>query len=350
VEVLTLRSVNGWVVRDVGEWRLGAGGTRLVAEGSLGEAKVLARAMTYKFALAGLKRVSGAKAVLVCRSEVRRDVLRRYCHEVRPLVRSLRFLTGPDLGTTPGDFVGLGLPPVPSDATEAEERATAMGIVAALSEISPQLVGRRVLIEGLGRVGAGVARFLAERGCRIVALSNAHGCIVDPSGVPIERVLRLRAQQGDRWIRFAGPRVYPPVHLFGVAGDILVTAARVGCLTRDVAAGLDVGVLVPASNAPYRVGVPERLRDRGIEAHADFVVNLGGILAYAGRFAPHREPIEALVRDLVAQARSYGGGPYAGACALVAERLPASHRLQLSAPPLAGSAAFEAGLPVASTR
>ena len=86
-----------------------AGGTRLAPDVSVAEVALLARAMTYKFAVLGAQ-VGGAKA------GVRGDpadragkaaLMARFCAEIRPLADAGRFLTGPDMGTAEEDFAPL---------------------------------------------------------------------------------------------------------------------------------------------------------------------------------------------------------------------------------------------------
>lgn len=108
-EVVELGSVTGFVVFDLPGAPLSAGGTRLAADVSVAEVALLARAMTYKFAVLG-QQVGGAKA------GVRGDpadragkagLMTRFCAEVRPLVEAGRFVTGPDMGTAEEDFAPL---------------------------------------------------------------------------------------------------------------------------------------------------------------------------------------------------------------------------------------------------
>src|SRR6266704_3336369 len=62
--VVELGSVPGFVVFDLPEAPVSAGGTRLAPDVSRAEVALLARAMTYKFAALG-ERVGGAKAGVV---------------------------------------------------------------------------------------------------------------------------------------------------------------------------------------------------------------------------------------------------------------------------------------------
>jgi glutamate dehydrogenase/leucine dehydrogenase len=108
-ETVILRSVPGFIVFDLPGAAVSAGGTRLAPDVTVAEVALLARAMTYKFAVLG-DRVGGAKAGVVGDPADRRDRadrMARYCAEIRPLTDAGRFLTGPDMGTSEQDFAPL---------------------------------------------------------------------------------------------------------------------------------------------------------------------------------------------------------------------------------------------------
>src|ERR1700730_1811504 len=106
-ETVMLTSVPGFIVFDLPGAAISAGGTRLAPDVTIAEVALLARAMTYKFAVLG-DRVGGAKAGIVgdpADCAARAEWMARYCAEIRPLVDAGRFLTGPDMGTF-GEDVG----------------------------------------------------------------------------------------------------------------------------------------------------------------------------------------------------------------------------------------------------
>src|SRR5947207_14305430 len=98
MEALRLETVDAFVVFDLDDAPHAAGGTRLAPDVSEREGALLARAMTYKFAVLG-RPIGGAKGLVRADTDGRAAALARYCEEIRPLVESRRFLTGPDLGT-----------------------------------------------------------------------------------------------------------------------------------------------------------------------------------------------------------------------------------------------------------
>src|SRR6266550_255892 len=261
-EIVELGSVPGFVVFDLPGAPRSAGGTRLAPDVSVAEVAVLARSMTYKVAALG-ERVGGAKA------GVRGDpadragkaaLMARFCAEVRPLTDAGRFLTGPDMGTAEEDFAPL-----------RERRAAPAAI-----------------------------------GAVVAAVSTVAGCVADPAGLDVDRLLTLRQAHGDACVLGYGRPVMPPHQLFTeVDAEVLVPGTRPGAIDAQTARSLPPGVRViaPAANAPYTEAGAEVLHQRGIEALPDFVCNAGAVIGYrsAADAAPDQilAAVEARIGELI---------------------------------------------------
>ena len=350
-EIIELGSVPGFVVFDLPGVPVSAGGTRLAPDVSVAEVAVLARSMTYKFAALG-ERVGGAKA------GVRGDpadragkaaLMARFCAEVRPLADAGRFLTGPDMGTGEEDFAPLrerrAVPAAMRAVVEGvpfEDVLTGYGVAVAAGTALDAVGGtaggstagastagrsargwdgRSVAIEGFGKVGAGVAREATRRGGRVVAVSTVAGCVAEPSGLDVERLLVLRHAHGDACVLRYGLPVMPPHQLFTeVNADVLVPGTRPGTIGAQTAGSLrpDVRVVAPAANAPYTAAGADVLRRRGIVALPDFVCNAGAVIGYrsAADTAPGQvlAAVEARITGLILKALRHPSGPLAGAC------------------------------------
>src|SRR5262249_35379227 len=333
--VLELGSVPGFVVFDLPDAAMSAGGTRLAPDVSVAEGALLARAMTDKFAVLGAQ-VGGAKAGL--RGDPadlagKAALMARFCAEVGPLVEAGRFLTGPDMGTAEEDFAPLRERQASPAAIQAvggggpvEGLLTGDGVpVAAEAALAAGSGwgwdGRSVAIEGFGKVGGGVAREVIRRGGQVVAVSTVAGCVADPTGLDVELLLALRRVHGDACVARYGRLVTPPGQLFtAVAADVVIPGTRPGVMDGRTAASLPPGVRVvaPAANVPYTAEGAEVLRGRGIVALPDFVCNAGAVIGY--RSAPDATPgqvlaaVESRITELVLDALRHPGGPPAGAC------------------------------------
>ena len=336
-EIVELGSVPGFVVFDLPGAPLSAGGTRLAPDVSVAEVAVLARSMTYKFAALG-ERVGGAKAGVrgdPADRAGRAALMARFCAEVKPLTDAGRFLTGPDMGTAEEDFAPLRERRAAPAAIRAvvagvpfEDLLTGYGVTVAAAtalgggtEGSMGLDGGSVAIEGFGKVGGGVAREVARRGGRVAAVSTVAGCLSDPSGLDVDRLLTLRRTHGDACVLRYGRPVLAPHQLFTEANaDVLVPGTRPGAIDAQTARSLPPGVRViaPAANAPYTAAGAEVLRQRGIVALPDFVCNAGAVIGY--RSAVDATPdqvlakVEARIGELIRAALGHPGGPLAGAC------------------------------------
>jgi glutamate dehydrogenase (NAD(P)+) len=333
-EIVELRSVPGFVVFDLPGAQTSAGGTRLATDVTVTEVALLARAMTYKYAALGA-RTGGAKAGVVGDPRARADragLIARYCAEISPMVAAGRFLTGPDMGTFEDDFAPLreyqaapGAMSSVIDDVPFEDLLTGYGVAVAAETALRAIAGgdwygRSAAIEGFGKVGGGVAREVTRRGGRVVALSTVVGCVLDPSGLDIERLLELRSGYGDDCITHYGRPVARPAQLFTAGADVIVPGARPGVMSSQVARSLaaNVRVVAPAANVPYTRGGAQVLRERGIAALPDFVCNAGAVLGY--RSAPRDTPAQVLalvasrITEIISVALDHPSGPLAGAC------------------------------------
>lgn len=237
----------------------------------------LAKAMAYKNALAGLDH-GGGKAVII--GDPARDkseaLLRAYGRFVQSL--SGRYVTACDVGTYSSDMdivarecdhvTGRSLAHGGAgDSSILTAYGVFQGMRAAAEQVwgTPTLAGRRVGVEGVGKVGHRLVEQLLEDGASVVA--------TDVSERAIERVV------GD----------YPQVDILDdsdalVRADIDVYApcALGGSLNDESARALRASVVCGAANNQLaHPDVDKLLRDRGVWHAPDYVVNSGGVIQVA---------------------------------------------------------------------
>jgi leucine dehydrogenase len=315
--------------RDSGAWffialhddTLGrpTGGTRIntyptPADGLL-DAMRLAQGMTDKWAVAGVP-FGGGKAVVAVpgplAGEARRRLLRRYGE----LVASLQgaFATGEDLGTTLEDMTEIAavtrwvLGGHGGDGQLTDPGPfTAHGVLCALEAAAcrawggADLAGRRVLVQGVGDVGAPLARDLAAAGAELV-LADADA----------ERARRLAAELGAETV--AAEAVYD------ARCDVFAPCAVGAVINPDTVPRLACRVVAgSANNQLAGDDDAEALHRRGILYAPDYVANAGGAIAF-GRLAeapetPRHELMERVGRirgicdEILAEAAERGESP-----------------------------------------
>jgi glutamate dehydrogenase/leucine dehydrogenase len=321
VKTLRLKTVDAYISFDF-ECPTSAGGTRLAPDVTERETQLLARAMSYKFAILGVN-YGGAKAAIKATDTDRDEAIRKYCEEIRPLVESSTFLTATDLGTRPEDFASLPnaedeiLMHTMYEGMPLDAFITGLGVTVAAETALGSLEGKTVAIEGFGKVGGATALQMSRRGARLIAFSTIHGCVRRAAGFDVEELLRLRAEHGDHLVEHLDEPVSPAAELFEVGSDVLVPGARIGVIDEARAKSLEAKVIAPAANVPYTKAALEILWDRGIMALADFVCNSGATIGYAT--AGLKKPSEAVaavekrVRELTRSAMEDPAGPFEGA-------------------------------------
>ena len=276
------------VVIDHELFATSAGGTRMVPDVTADEVARLARAMTWKLAVCGVP-YAGAKAGIRFSDGDRAAVLGAYLECVRDWQDF--FLTGPDMGTQPEDFLALepdGSPtPIWARTHEGmgmDDLAVGHGIKAAaqvaLERLDRPFEDASMSIEGFGKAGAGAARTCARAGARMVAVSTIEGALVDPAGLDVDELLELRSRHGDAFVHHGPVPARPREVLFAIECDVLVPGARPYVIGPESADELRCAAVVPVANIPYAPGATDALAARGILALPDFVTNAGGIHLY----------------------------------------------------------------------
>ncbi len=321
-------SLEAFMVIDHEQFPVAAGGTRMLPDVDVEEVARLARAMTWKFAAFAIP-LAGAKAGIRFNGGDRDAVLAAYRRAIEPYRE--RFLTGPDMGTSPDDFVDGNGGPLPlwaqrHDGLGMDDLATGHGVKAAaeagLAHLGRALAGATVAIEGFGKVGAGMARACARAGARVVGVSTLGGLLADAGGLDVDDLIALRERYGDRLVEHGPGRALPREALFELDCDVLVPGARPDSITREIAERVTCAVIAPGANVPYGVGAVEVLQRRGIVAVPDFVANSGGVHLYvsvgdadspAAALAAIEEIVRAAVARILAAADERGTSPFEAA-------------------------------------
>ena len=276
------------------------GGIRLAPGVSLGECAALAMWMTYKCALLGLP-FGGAKGGVRCdpnrlsEGEAER-LMRRYTAEIGPIIGPDRDIGAPDMATgeremswimdTYSQSAGQAVPeivtgkPVVLGGTEGRRTATGMGVVytieSVLEHLDWELAGKKVVVQGMGNVGATVATGLVDRGAKIVGVADVAGGLHNDAGIDIDALLAYQAE--NRFLRgFDGADPVSKTDVLEAPCDILVPAALECQITDENADRLDTKLIVEGANGPTTPEADEILARRGTPVVPDILANGGGV-------------------------------------------------------------------------
>jgi glutamate dehydrogenase (NAD(P)+) len=252
----------------------------------------LARAMTLKNAAAGLPH-GGGKSILYGDPRMPRtrkeQLIRAFAHALR---HETDYIFGPDMGTDEGcmawikDEIGraVGLPAALGGIPLDEIGATGWGIRHAAEAAAPHcqldLRGARLAIQGFGAVGKHSARFLAERGARLVAASDSLGTVHDAAGLPVAELIALK-DAGKSVCDHAAGQKLPPDAIIDIECDIWIPAARPDVLREGNAHRLKARLVLQGANIPFTDGAERALHTRGVLVVPDFIANAGGVICAA---------------------------------------------------------------------
>jgi len=320
VVVVDTTSPQGW----------SGGGTRMLPDITTEEISWLARTMTYKLAYLDMP-VGGAKAGIWADPSIqgasREAILRAFGNAVKQLLTTGLGL-GADMGTNADDvaiiYEGAGLPQTSTglarqekDGELLEDHATGYGVVvaaeAACGFAGMELKGATVAIEGFGKVGGGVARYMAEAGAKVVAISTISGAIYNQGGLDTKKLLSMRKQSGDMAVEeYEDARRIDKEEIYFLPVDVLIPGARPYVIHENNAGRIQAKVISSIANIPITDEAEEMLFQRGICSVPDFVSNAGGVVlgvvdALGGTaddvFRAVRRILDPLVRDILADAR-----------------------------------------------
>lgn len=268
------------------------GGVRMAVDVTAEECVRLARAMTLKNAMAGLAH-GGGKSVIAAdpgmpaaqRSELIK-ALARAIADVRD------YIPGPDMGTDERAMAevkhiigrAVGLPREVGGIPLDEIGATGHGLAVALEAAAPfcdlNLGEARVVLQGFGSVGQHAIRFLAERGARLVGVSDTGGARACPTGFDLTALLDAKAQ-GHSVAAFNQGDAMDPEDLIAVDCEVWIPAARPDVIREDNAGRIQAKVVAEGANIPATPAAEEILAGKNVLVIPDFVANAGGVICGA---------------------------------------------------------------------
>jgi glutamate dehydrogenase (NAD(P)+) len=144
--------------------------------------------------------------------------------------------------------------------------------------LSGGLEGKRVAIQGFGNVGYHAAKFLSEEdGCRVVAVGDVSGGVMNPSALNIADLAEHRDRTGSV-AGFRGATTLPgPKDVLEVECDVLIPAALENQITLENVGRIQAKMIAEAANGPTTPGADEQLNQRGILVIPDIYLNAGGV-------------------------------------------------------------------------
>ena len=277
------------------------GGIRYHQDVTLDEVKALAMWMTWKCALMGLP-FGGAKGGVVCdpkamsRGELER-MTRRFTSEIINEIGPEKDIPAPDVGTNAATMAWmfdtysmnkghsvLGVvtgKPLTIGGSLGREEATARGALfcleAALGKQRRSMDGLRIAVQGFGNVGSFFAKFVAELGATVIAISDSSGGLHNANGVDIAAAFAHKRDGGSLSELKGGDRITNE-ELLTIDCDALAPCALEQVVTESNAESVKAKLIVEGANGPLTPAADDILEANGVLILPDVLANAGGVV------------------------------------------------------------------------
>lgn len=290
------------------------GGIRFATGVNQDEVEALAALMTYKCALVQTP-FGGSKGGLCINPQdwdahEMEQITRRFAYELikRDLINPSQNVPAPDMGTGEREMAWMvdqyrrmnttdinasacvTGKPLNAGGIAGRVEATGRGVQYALQEffryeedkaaanLSGTLDGKTVVVQGLGNVGYHAAKFLSEEdGCKIIAVVERDGAILNDKGIAIEDLKNHIQETGGVKGFAGGTYVEDGPAVLETECDILLPAAMEGVINLSNVERIKTKLIIEAANGPVTAGADEVLRDRGVVIIPDMYANAGGV-------------------------------------------------------------------------
>jgi glutamate dehydrogenase (NAD(P)+) len=277
------------------------GGIRYHPSVTLDEVRALAMWMTWKCALMAIP-FGGAKGGVVCNPKLLsafelERMTRRYTSEIINEIGPEKDIPAPDVGTNAKimawifdtysmnmGYSVLGVvtgKPLQIGGSLGREEATARGALyvarAAMRKRGIRIEGATVAVQGFGNVGSYLAKFLAEDGARVVAVSDSSGGLHNPNGLDVAAVFAHKAETGSlAGLRGADPISNDDLLLLDV--DVLAPCALEQVIHAGNADRVKARMVLEGANGPVTPAADDILEDAGVLVLPDVLANAGGVV------------------------------------------------------------------------
>ncbi len=277
------------------------GGIRFHPDETIDTVKALAAWMTWKTSIVDVP-LGGGKGGVICNpkemsaGELER-LSRAYIQSISEVVGPEKDVPAPDVYTTPqimawmmdefskiyqkNQFGLITGKPLELGGSAGRGDATARGgcytIREAADHVGIDLKGATVAIQGFGNAGHFAASLVSSLfGCKVVAVSDSKGGIMDENGLAVEAVIKHKVKTGSV-VDFPNSKPVSNIELLELDVDLLIPSALENVITSDNASNIKAKIICELANGPTTPEADEILYNNGIHVIPDFLANAGGV-------------------------------------------------------------------------
>jgi glutamate dehydrogenase (NAD(P)+) len=218
--------------------------------------------------------------------------------EILGIIGPDRDIPAPDMGTneqvmawimdTYSQQVGYAVPeivtgkPTVLGGSHGRAEATGRGLCYLIGEAAEHLgldlQSCTAVVQGFGNVGSNAARFLAERGVRIIAVSDVSGGIYNARGLSVGDLLN-HVREHHSLANFEDCDRISNEELLEIECDVLAPCALQNQITAQNAERIKCKMLAEGANGPTTLEADAILDGNGVFVIPDILGNAGGVTA-----------------------------------------------------------------------
>lgn len=179
--------------------------------------------------------------------------------------------------------------PVSQGGVRGRVEATGLGVFFGIREacsveedmvklgLTKGILGKKIIVQGLGNVGYHAAKYCQDAGAIIVGLIEYNGAIYKESGIDIDKAQLYRKQHGSL-LGFPEATSFEDGTLaLELPCDILIPAALESVIHAGNAARIQAKIIGEAANGPLTPDADEILAKKGVLVIPDMYLNAGGV-------------------------------------------------------------------------
>ena len=277
------------------------GGIRFHPQVDMGEVKALAGWMSIKCAVVNIPYGGGKGGVEIDPRDLSEHELeqltRQFTQAIAPIIGPRRDVPAPDVYTNakimnwiadeyhcihPNEEDYLAVvtgKSLDNGGSLGRDSATAAGGVIVLeslmNKLGEQLEGKTVAVQGFGNAGHHAARIFAEKGVKIIAVSDSKGGIKNDAGLDYAELIKTKEEKGS--VTAAAGEQISNKDILALECDILVLAALENQITDANSGDIKAKVIIELANGPIIPEAHETLEKNGITVLPDILANAGGV-------------------------------------------------------------------------
>jgi glutamate dehydrogenase/leucine dehydrogenase len=336
--------MHGFVVIDNTALGPGKGGIRMTPTVSIDEVSKLARAMTWKNAMAELP-FGGAKSGIIAdpkklSTREKHEIVKAFSEALKPICPDM-YVAAPDMYMaeeemrifveTNGSMRSATGKPRDMGGLPHELGSTGYGIAVATRTaaefIGMNLEGATFAVEGFGNVGEFAAKFLTEHGAKMIGVSDSKGTLYVEEGIDLKKLADIKKNLGTVTLYPKGTTLSHK-EIIRLNVDILIPAAIPNLIMTGDVDHVKAKLIVEGSNIPIDPQTESILHRKGITIVPDFVANAGGVISsYVEYIGGSEKEMFKMVEDKISKntklvlEKSNGSNPRAAAMEIAMHRV-----------------------------